>query len=279
VPTDATFWALSSAWGVRPTATLNGAAVEVVAATTSSVRIDPGPLEPDSDYVLALEYPTDGVGPNDAGPTAVTLRFRTGMSTAPPAPRTMFAGEEVIPEERQSFTGCAGELLHAQGCLDTGPRCIHTLDVSAPDVIAWIASPDVDPGGTFERDALWPASCGAPELSLYEAGPAAACLRVQAISDGGKVGDVARFCPEPARDGGAGTADAGTGQADGGVSAGGASKRAQAAARSEARRQSGDLGGCDVGTPRTTIIRTPHLLAPTLLAWLLLRRRRRFSPS
>lgn len=194
VPVDAHFWLLSSqsAWGARPTATLNGKALAAPALLTGApiqapnLELDPGPLAPDTAYTLALSYPALG----DKPASNFELHFGTGSanSSAGESARVLEYATLAPPSTPREV--CV-ELISAQGCFDTiepEPPAVHRLTLQPSASIAWFVATD-QPDGSM----LWPARCGAPRV-LLRAVKSDQCFVLTPIGAGGHAGPETRYC-------------------------------------------------------------------------------------
>jgi len=181
VPTNAQFWIVTSVWGAVPKVTLNGVGLAVSTVTFGAVRIDPGTLQPNTDYDLHVDY-TDAV----RSPGALfDLAFRTSEQPVQAPDAAAVSGYHTSDD--LNVAGCP-DVLNAQDCFDTGPRKLLTLELPDAQPLGWLVQTDY-----LGASAVWPAHCGNPTLSLL-ANPLHDCFDVYAIGAGGVLGHATHYC-------------------------------------------------------------------------------------
>ncbi|MDB4987298.1 MAG: hypothetical protein JWN04_2476 [Myxococcaceae bacterium] len=276
VPTNAVFWALATGWRTA-NVTIDGAPLPALSALGERAL---GDLTPNQEHVLRLDYASEL--DDDAGSSeAFEIHFRTGDGPAARVPAPSFAGVE---RASSIIDSTCPEVVHAQDCFDTGQNTLLSFEVTAPQVIGWIA-----------EGKLWPAQCGSPALFITEPVSTERCFEVQPLGPGGLIGDSVRYCapalaagpwidaglssPHPS------SGDAGPRGADGGgialVSDGGlaldAGKHADASIPDPGNDQIFDSDGCSTGRGASTRRIGWSLL--TVVSLLLARRRRSRSET
>jgi len=243
VPTNAVFWLVNSRWSALPTATLDGVELEPVSVTFGGSKIEPGQLEPNTDYVLALDY---GEHDADAGEaSSVRIAFGTGSGPAdrPPAPRVSSSSTS----DTRPATELCRKVLAAQDCFDTGQDTLLTFEVEDDEAIAWLVLEDY-----LGESTVWPASCGEPSLMVGGAATVR-CKDVSAIGPGGVLGATTRYCPQSSTPDAGRIEDAGRAEQDGGVHSGRDAGTRPPGRRSIVGEGGGDASdGCSAGgTPRS----------------------------
>jgi hypothetical protein len=180
VPTDAVFWFVVTSHA--PRVELNGETLQVSSESSpvfDAVAVDPGPLAPDSDFVLRLEF--------DAAPK-LEIPFHTASADKSAPAEPTVRGDHETPG--LSPTHACADVISAQGCFDTGQDATIELDIApGTDAIAWLVHTDVG------ENTLWPATCGMPALVVHSTF-GIGCADIQAVGKGGALSETTRYCME-----------------------------------------------------------------------------------
>lgn len=187
VPIDSVLWVISNAWGAPSLATLNGKPLDAMQSdgVFDAVSFAPGTLQPDTSYVLHLEY-SSWAADLDAGDSpAYDVAFQTGSSRSKAPPKPFVAGYRAS-SGLDAMHPCA-DVIAAQDCFDQGQNTLLAFDVVGDGALAWLVN------GELTGRTLWPQRCGDPALftdQRFDYG----CVDVQTLGVGGKLSDKATFC-------------------------------------------------------------------------------------
>jgi hypothetical protein len=154
----------------------------------------PGSLEPDTDYILRLEY-LQWAGADGSGDLKVfQIAFHTSEEEAAAPPDGVVSSVVSRTAEAYDYTQalCSGVLM-AQGCLDYQSLSLWTFEATNSQAVAWLVQA-VDVANPSELSAVWPASCGAPKLTTGAWLGDGACFDLRPIGQGGLLGRVTRTC-------------------------------------------------------------------------------------
>lgn len=180
VPVNAHFWVLTTAWGSEATYTLNSEPLTGAPQSYRGQVIDPGPLEPDTDYLLELRFDSAGV--------SVTIDFHTQTAEAAAASAPEALGHTTAMQYRDH--ACA-DVISAQDCFDTGQDTLLTVQTQADDdALGWLIKRE-----GRELGAVWPSRCGDPSLYDHSASLLQECVLVSKIGAGGLLSEPTQYCP------------------------------------------------------------------------------------
>jgi len=211
VPTNVTFWAVTSLWSSTPAATLDGAPVDMQSAPSfSGVYLTPQSLAPDSEHTLVLDYSRSPNIPRSSEPSRFEIKFTTGAGPVEGAvSEPEVSGSARVVTDFVSHD-CA-DVIAAQDCFDTGQDALlslHVEQMQADVTLGWLLRTRYE-----GSSAIWPARCGAP--SVYTHRQESLCFQVQRIGPGGRLSKAVEHCSQPTADmpaaGHGGSASGGTG--------------------------------------------------------------------
>jgi hypothetical protein len=192
VPTNVVIWAITSVWGAKPSATIDGAPVELQGTPTfSGVYLQPQKLAPNSDHTLVLDYARSPNAVMPATQTRFEIKFKTGDG---PAEGTV-AAPAVTGNSRVltglSYHSCT-DVIAAQDCFDTGQNALLSLEVEVEDdeTLGWLLKTSYQ-----GSSAVWPARCGLPSVYIHH--QESLCHQVQRIGAGGRLSEAVEYCSEP----------------------------------------------------------------------------------
>jgi hypothetical protein len=152
----------------------------------SHMRIDPGPLAPNTAHSLTLRYDAAGDGPG----AVCEIHFTTGKRRGRAQSASRVVDHGLLPVPDSGVLRCEA-LLATQACFDTvlpEPRELHTLVFRGGPVLGWLVS-----SGHQEEAQLWPAACGGAALIAERRG-APTCLTIEPIGPGGSLLPSYRHC-------------------------------------------------------------------------------------
>lgn len=195
VPTNVVIWVITSAWGAKPSVTLDGAPVDVQGAPTfSGVYLQAQQLTPNSDHSLVLDYARSPTALMPGAQTRFEIKFKTGAGPAEGAvDEPAVTGSARVLRDFADHD-CA-DVIAAQDCFDTGQNALLSLDVEAnaahaDETIGWLLQ-----ASYHGSSAIWPSRCGAP--SVYIRDRESLCHHVQRIGAGGRLSEPIEHCSEP----------------------------------------------------------------------------------
>jgi hypothetical protein len=187
IPINAQLWALTNTWAGAPTATLNGNDLSAITQSFGGTSIDPGRLEPDTDYVLQLTYQAYSGG--DPAAILVEVAFRTDSGGVVPDHRSAPVLNGHTSQPGFDDHPCA-DVISAQDCFDTGQDTLITFYTDDDDAVGWLVQ--AESGGS---QVLWPARCGDPSVYGYGTSALNACYELRAIGPGGVASEPRHYCP------------------------------------------------------------------------------------